>query len=58
MAGFVKGKGKEDWEEVLTMSEEIERVGIFVYGKDVREEFGGSACRLSLFLQKAWAWGR
>ena len=58
MARFVKGKGKEYWEEVLTIREEIERVGGFVYERDMRVEFGGSACRLSLFLQEAWAWRR
>ena len=58
MVGFVKGRGKEDWEEVLTIREEIERVGVFVYGRDVRVKFGGSACWPSLFLQEAWAWGR
>lgn len=31
------------------------RVGVFMYGRDVRVEFGGSAYPLSLFLQDAWA---
>ena len=44
MARFVKGKGKEDWEEVLTIREEIERVGGFC----VWEGYEGGVWRVCL----------